>query len=360
MVQFRYLFCMSTPLKQEGLHVLEREACIVCGRKGQELYTGLTDKLFGASGIWNEYTCSTCNLLFLNPYAAKESTEMLYKEYYTHEGLTNEFLLTQEPEFDNFPRNKKLKYAVLDAHFGYHLLIPGSYKVIGFLLGLIPSFRKKVESSIGGFRMNEREVSPKKLLDLGSGNGDYLLEMQYLGYEVYGIEIDDHAAESSRKNGLNVITGELQEGVYEENFFDAIYLNNVIEHLHNPAETIVLCYTLLKKGGKLCIKTCSSESLAHTYYKESYRGLEIPRHFFVFSLGSLKNLCARAGFTTIKSYTTFNGYIWSASSAIKRGDKQAAYAVGNKAMLLLQKILVTIITIFNKEKGDDIFILLEK
>jgi SAM-dependent methyltransferase len=345
---------------QTEFKTLERNFCILCGTKGELLYSSLPDKLFSAPGTWNEYKCSTCNLLFLNPHMDQAGTEMLYKTYYTHEGLTNEFLLDPARFFDSFPRNKKIKYAVLAGYFGYDIAVPSSYRTLGYFLGILSFFRKKIESSIGGFKHTKGARSQKRLLDLGSGNGDYLLEMKYLGYDVYGIEIDSHAAELSRKNGLSIITGELKEGIYEENFFDAIYLNNVIEHLHNPIETITLCHKLLKKDGELCIKTCSSESLAHMFFKESYRGLEIPRHFFVFSPKSLRRLASSIGFSIIKSYTMFNGYIWSASAAIKRGDRNAAYATSSRYVLLLEKLLVSVVTFFNKDKGDDIFILLRK
>lgn len=300
--------------------------------------------------------CHDCSLVWLNPRPVNESVALLYEQYYTHEGLTNEFLLHNDITFDAFPRNKKIKYAVLATHFGFPLSVPFSYRILGKILGMIPSFRKKVESSIGGF-------SPKhgaKLLDLGCGNGDYLLEMKYLGYNVEGIEIDPHAAEIARSNDLSIVTGTLTKGLYPENSFDAIYLNNVIEHLDDPQEVVSLCYSLLKKGGRLCIKTCSSTSLAHTLYKQDYRGLEIPRHFFIFSPNSLRTLGVQAGFFVRKQYTMFNGYIWAASRAIKKGDTNAAYATENKVLLMLHKILVATVTTFLPDRGDDIFILFEK
>ena len=170
--------------------------------------------------------------------------------------------------------------------------MPSSYRMLGYILGAFPSIYKKVQMSTGGFSSKKKG----KLLDVGCGNGDYLLEMKYLGHDVQGIEIDQHSANIARNGGLSVITGPFVEGLYQNESFDAIYLNNVIEHVENPKETISLCYKLLKKGGELCIKTCSSESMAHSFFKKDYRGLEIPRHFFIFSPRALRSLGIKEGF----------------------------------------------------------------
>ncbi len=281
----------KTPIKVKPV-----TSCILCGYRGQNLYSHLKDSLFGVPGFWSISSCKNCALLWLDPQPLEEDTSLLYSNYYTHEGLTNNFLTSSEVSFENFPKNKKIKYAVLVAYFKYPIMVPRVYYFVGVILGAIPSFRKKVELSIGGFL-------PKKgarLLDLGCGNGDYLLEMKYLGFDVEGIEIDPQSAEIARSNGIPVITGTLTKNTYKENSFDAVYLNNVIEHLANPEEIMSICHTILKKGGRLCIKTCSSKSFARSLFQESYRGLEIPRHFFIFSPESLRQLGKRVGFSVKK------------------------------------------------------------
>ena len=332
----------------------ERKNCIVCGAVGSDLYSSLVDVLFGAKGEWNVLKCDKCSLLWLSPYAVGESVASLYSNYYTHEGLNNEFLETLS--FSDFPLNKKIKYSILSASFKYEINIPKKYRAIGKFLSVFPSLRRQVKITSGGFEGFKKG----KLLDIGCGNGDYLLEMRYLGHEVYGTEIDKKSVQIARKHGLNVLEGALVDGLFSKNSFDSIHLNNVIEHLPDPEKTISICFDLLKDDGELCIKTCSSQSLAHYIYKKSYRGLEIPRHFFIFSPQALETLGKKVGFAIKDSFTSFNGYIWLSSSDIKNGKKDPAYVVGGKIKIRILKFFIEKIYFLFPSLGDDIFLLLKK
>lgn len=337
-------------LAQEGITTTPRPRCLFCNKNGARLYSDLQDHLFGVSGLWNIDKCASCELLWLNPYPTNESLEKLYSTYYTHEGSTNEFLLTST--FKDFPRNKKIKYAILATHFKYDIAVPMSYRCIGFLAGIVPGLRKKVSLGIGGF-------SPQKsgrLLDVGCGNGDYLLEMKYLGWDVSGIEIDTKAATIAQKFGLNVMASELKSGLYPENYFSAIYMNNVIEHLSSPKEIMAICYKILKPGGLLTINTCSNTSLAHVFYKQDYRGLEIPRHFFIYSPKSLKILGENCGFITETTQTSLNEYIWISSYKIKKRLKDPAFISESKIIMYALRFLSLIILTIKPQRGDDISI----
>lgn len=330
------------------------ESCIFCKKNGDLLYTGLKDKLFHSPDVWNLSICNDCSLVWLNPRPSPDLTDQIYKEYYTHEGFMNEFLLSKG--FKEFPLNKKIKYAIASVYFSYSLKIPKLWTIIGSILGVVPLLRKKTFLSLSGLTYKKEA----NLLDIGCGNGDFLLEMKYLGWKVFGIEIDKKAALAASSLGIDVIEGTLKDTTYSENFFSAIHMNNVIEHLADPKETLERCYKILKPGGLLSIRTCSNSSLAHTFYKEDYRGLEIPRHFFIFSPLSLKKLGNDAGFKLQHLSTHLNPYIWFSSQALKKKSADAAYVVGNKITSLAFNIFYTIFLIVKPYKGDDILIILKK
>jgi 2-polyprenyl-3-methyl-5-hydroxy-6-metoxy-1,4-benzoquinol methylase len=336
------------------IDTLIRSDCLACGGKGNRLYSNLRDKLFGVGGFWNIDQCKSCGLLWLNPYPSNESLEKLYGNYYTHDRPNNEFLLSGE--FKDFPLNKKIKYSILAAHYKYKIKLPAWYYCVGLVLGLVPGIKKKVEFSIGGFYPHH----DGNLLDLGCGNGDYLLEMKYLGWKAFGLEIDGEAADIAKQCGLDVKVGELSDDTYRENFFDAIHMNNVIEHLSNPEEVMKLCHKMLKPGGILSIKTCNSKSVAHAYYKESFRGLEIPRHFFIFSPKSLKLMGDKLGYRAMKLRTSLNQYIWLSSHKIKYNKENPAIVQDNKIAMTLLKFLSPVFLLMRPKSGDDIFILLKK
>lgn len=331
-----------------------RKNCILCNKEGSPLYKNLTDDLFGVSGLWSVSTCSTCKLLWLNPYPNESSIADLYTTYYTHENLNNAFLAKEA--FSNFPKNKKIKYSVLNSSYGYSITMPEKYKLLGKLLPLIPGMKKKMLISSSGIYAKPHG----KILDLGCGNGDFLLEMKYLGWDVTGIEVDDTAAEEGRKAGLNITTGILNPSTFKENTFDVIYTNNVIEHLPNPVEVVTTCYRILKPGGTLIIKTCNNESFAHSIFKGNYRGLEIPRHYFIYSPSSLKILAERSGFMTKKMITSFNEYIWFSSYKLAKKMKNPAETNGNMFITPLLRTLQSLLLTVVPSRGDDIMAIFVK
>ncbi len=331
-----------------------RRDCILCKKEGVQLYKNLTDDLFGVRGLWNISKCKSCKLLWLNPYPNESYIAKLYTAYYTHENLSNAFLLHNN--FSNFPRNKKIKYSILNYVNGYNIPMPKNYELLGKLLLFIPGMKKKMFVSSSGIH----NTPNGKILDLGCGNGDFLLEMKYLNWNVTGIEVDDTAAEEGRQVGLNIITGTLEKGTFEDDRFDVIYTNNVIEHLPNPIEILVTCYKILKPGGFLIIKTCNNESFAHILFKENYRGLEIPRHYFVYSPSSIKILAKKTGFVTKSVTTSFNEYIWFSSYKLAKKMNNPAQTMGNKFIAAILQSIQLIILFIYPDRGDDILAIFQK
>src|SRR5665647_237432 len=62
--------------------------CYLCGMQGEELYRGLSDRHFGASGVWNLKQCQNpdCGLVWLDPPPIEEDIALAYRRYYTHHG----------------------------------------------------------------------------------------------------------------------------------------------------------------------------------------------------------------------------------------------------------------------------------
>ena len=181
------------------IKTIPRNTCLICNKEGVRKYSRMQDVLFEAPLTWNIDTCNDCNLLWLNPSPTPESLEKLYTNYYTHSQLFNDFLTKKD--FRDFPTNKQIKYSILSAYYKYPIQIPKKNKIFGYLLGLIPGVKEKVRRSTGGFPYSKKS----RILDVGCGNGDYLLEMKYLGFNVSGIEIDSSAVKTAKKHGLDVL-----------------------------------------------------------------------------------------------------------------------------------------------------------
>ena len=95
-----------------------------------------------------------------------------------------------------------------------------------------------------------------RLLDVGSGNGLFLHQMKRLGGAVAGVELDGRAASVARaKFGLEVFEGPLEEATFPDEYFDAITMNHVIEHVLDPVGLLKECRRVLRPGGKLVVTT---------------------------------------------------------------------------------------------------------
>ncbi len=126
---------------------------------------------------------------------------------------------------------------------------------------------------------------------------------------------------TARQGGLDVRQGgiELLDG--ESESFDAITMNHVLEHLHDPTRVLRACHRLLKDGGQLWLSTPNIDSYGHRIFGKDWRGLEAPRHLVLFGPDSLNRALRDAGFGRIRWMPQQNVYqgMFRASHAIKRG-----------------------------------------
>jgi SAM-dependent methyltransferase len=158
----------------------------------------------------------------------------------------------------------------------------------------------------------ERLLGPsrRRLLDIGSGPGFFLRTAKARGWRVLGIEPSRTASAHARSLGVEVAEGffnvETAPGLGR---FDAIQLNNVLEHVPYPTETLLLARDLLEPGGVLCVNVPNDFSPFQVAARVA-SGLPewwvAPnRHLNYFDFDSVSDLLARLDFEPVERTTSF-------------------------------------------------------
>jgi SAM-dependent methyltransferase len=178
---------------------------------------------------------------------------------------------------------------------------------------------RKEEFEFSVFYLDSRRGG--RLLELGCGAGAMLKLMQDLGWEVEGVDFDASAVARARAKGLKVHLGTLSDKRFPSGTFDAVVGSHFIEHVQEPAETLNECHRVLKPGGTLVLITPNADGWGRRFYGRDWRGLEPPRHLYIFTLSALAVICRRAGLDVVecRSVTRANG-ILKESRRLRRED----------------------------------------
>ncbi|RFC35548.1 MAG: Methyltransferase domain-containing protein [Candidatus Nitrotoga sp. SPKER] len=124
----------------------------------------------------------------------------------------------------------------------------------------IPDDSNHAATKITAWINNDQEI-----LEIGCASGIQTRHFkEHLGCRVTGIEIDPLAAEDARSYCESLIIGSIEEldlpKALGDKRFDAITLADVLEHLVDPARTLIKVRPFLKEGGNLI---ASIPNIAH-------------------------------------------------------------------------------------------------
>lgn len=342
--------------RNDGVKVIEIETCQLCGTKGLRFYTNMHDPVWGAAGMWSFFRCPGCGLAWLNPRPIPEDVGKLYGNYLTHDTTGK-----------SIPKSASLRQsvrrAILAAVFGYDdVLNIRKQKWLGKVLSLMLPLKDVVGMGI----MYLSAARRGRLLDVGCGNGQFLANMRDLGWEVFGVEPDPRAARVAKQHfGVSVSAGNLEHANLPDNYFDAVTLNHVIEHVLDPIRLLRECYRVLKSDGILVAVTPSIKSMGHRIFREAWRGFDPPRHFYLFNTKTPNTCTQYAGFQVrlLRTSGRMARTIWSDSWDVwRRGrlDPNKAVAWPLRIAGLAYWGLEEAVRLLWKDAGEEILLVATK
>jgi 2-polyprenyl-3-methyl-5-hydroxy-6-metoxy-1,4-benzoquinol methylase len=209
--------------------------------------------------------CNQCGLIFFNP----QPTVSYLKDYYSsYDG----YLPNIEENFKSFKKDSSTWKASAE-----------------FIL-----------SKISQYVTNQNHA---KILDIGCAYGFFLHFAKTTGYDTYGLELSTETSKYAKDLGLEIQCSSLESANYENNFFDVITMNNVLEHTLNPIEDLSIVHKLLKEDGVVYIAVPNFGSTVSQTDKFHWKMKAWPNHLFYFTEQTLSKILKQCSFEVLERFT---------------------------------------------------------
>ncbi|MGE3976916.1 MAG: class I SAM-dependent methyltransferase [Nitrospira sp.] len=143
--------------------------------------------------------------------------------------------------------------------------------------------------------------SPGALLDVGCGDGEFLLLCRRAGWDCTGIELSEQAATRAARKGLTILPLHALQGGEDGRRFDVVALINVLETVADPLIMLRQAADLLTPGGLLIVR--ATNGLFHLPMRAPARWIgsryDQAFHWYLYTTRSLKTLMESVGLKVI-------------------------------------------------------------
>jgi SAM-dependent methyltransferase len=236
-----------------------------------------------AYAFWH---CSGCGIGFVHPQPGATTLESLYSDYAYH-----------GPPSARSIRRYRLK-----------LKLTRWLRWTGSEVGHSAWATRAAEALAGRSLSASMAIPPSlpadaPILEVGFGNGSWLLAMRALGYTQlagFDLQVNSEAIAALRDQGINVLSG---PETWPAEAFACIRLEHVFEHLPEPQDLLGVIHEALRPDGLLVMTMPSIhawepvEQLAESQHLDY---LQLPIHLFHHSQQSMRSFLGNAGFEVLE------------------------------------------------------------
>lgn len=242
-------------IKRESLECINMDiSCPVCTSESVNTDLILSDDRYGYSKQFNIQKCTSCNHQFISSNFEYEFITWLYSKYY--------------------PRSQ---------------MSVDDYKPSPSHTGFVSWFNGENRSPYCYVPENVT------VLDIGCGFGETLGYHTKRGCDVYGVEADQNIKRVADKYGFKVKVGLFDTNDYPAEFFHYITMDQVLEHMVDPVDTLKGISRILKPNGQVIISIPNPEGWGIKVFGKKWINWHIPYHIHHFSQKSIEIAADKAG-----------------------------------------------------------------
>lgn len=242
--------------------MLESSGCPLRCDAGDEVVLVGRDTLYNLPGQFTVVRCRRCGLQRTNPRPTPQSIGAFYPDNY------GPYVSTAVDRQRSVPSEKSAFKALA-----------------GTLLRRVFEFNTT----------RLPDVSVGRMLEIGCASGAFLDHMAGRGWSVHGIEFSPTAGAAARQLGYPVHIGPLELAPAPAEGFDLIVGWMVLEHLHEPVESLRKLREWAKPGAWLVLSVPNAGSSEFAVFKGNWYALQVPTHLFHFTPRSIGMLLSAGG-----------------------------------------------------------------
>lgn len=257
-------------------------SCPLCGPGPTRPVIQTRDFRFGDSVDYAFVACARCGLVYLNPRPDGATIGALYERHYT----------------------------------------PDVPSATSFRVGRDGTMARAWRRFTGSPLAHATSRARGRVLDVGCGPGELLVQLAAAGHAVRGVESNSRYGALHGELGIDVFPGMLEDAGFADASFDTVILSQVIEHVPDPVATLREVRRLLAPGGAVFVYCPNAAGYLRRWFARYWHGWHVPFHFWVFDHHTLPILAERAGLQVrrLKAVTPNDFFVTSAKSYLYRRD----------------------------------------
>lgn len=160
---------------------------------------------------------------------------------------------------------------------------------------LIPLFQRRIVD------IERHHPNRGRLLDIGCATGLLLDAATEAGWQAEGVDVSAYAVETCRARGLTAHLGMLEESRFPAGRFDAVVMDDTVEHLPDPRRALEEVHRVLAPGGLFTVNTCDEGGWLRRVMGRHWFHYKPLEHLCYFDRAALSRLLVETGFKPVET-----------------------------------------------------------